>query len=104
MALPLAHVHALTDFLRNHKTHIAQISRARSAHAFTVNGTPKVVMMSPRTFERLSALADQMETLLTVQESLDDIERGAGLSLEQLAQRIHDKHGIQRRGRSSGRT
>ena len=48
-------IHSLTDFLRNHKAHIARLKETRTPEVLTVNGRAEVVMLDTETYESMVA-------------------------------------------------
>jgi PHD/YefM family antitoxin component YafN of YafNO toxin-antitoxin module len=46
-------VHSLTDFLRNHKVHMARIRDTKTAEVLTVHGRPELVLLSAESYQHL---------------------------------------------------
>jgi len=88
-------VHRLTDFLRNHRPVVERLRETGRPEVLTVHGKGAVVVQDAQAYQRMLELADQMDTILSVRESLDSIERGEGMSLEELDRTIR-RHGARR--------
>jgi len=95
-------IHSLSDFLRNHKAHVGRLMESGRPELLTVNGRAKLVVLDANAYQRLFELADQLETIRSVREGLDSIERGEGISLDELDRRIREKHDLPRRGGATG--
>jgi PHD/YefM family antitoxin component YafN of YafNO toxin-antitoxin module len=46
-------IYSLTDFLRNYKTHIAQMKETHTPKVLTVNGRAELVMLDTETYENM---------------------------------------------------
>ena len=103
-------VHALSNFLRNHTAHVKRLRATGRPELLTTNGRASLVILDAAAYQRLFELADRMETLQSVREALDSLNRGEGISLETLDRSIKEKHGPSnptgaagRRGRGQNR-
>ena len=55
-------IHSMSDFLRNHKAHVARLKETRTPEVLTVNGRAEVVMLDTETYESMvEQLNDQRE-------------------------------------------
>ena len=52
-------IHSMSDFLRNHKAHIARLKETRTPEVLTVNGRAEVVMLDTETYESMVQQLDQ---------------------------------------------
>ena len=46
-------INSLTDFLRNHKAHLARLKETRTPEVLTVNGRAEAVLLDTETYERM---------------------------------------------------
>ena len=46
-------IHSLSDFLRNHKAHLARLKETRTPEVLTVNGRAEVVLLDTETYESM---------------------------------------------------
>ena len=46
-------IHSMSDFLRNHKTHVARLKKTRTPEVLTVNGRAELVVLDTETYESM---------------------------------------------------
>ena len=46
-------IHSLTDFLRNHKAHLARLKETKTPEILTVNGRAEVVIQDAESYQGL---------------------------------------------------
>jgi hypothetical protein len=97
MSLPVHPIRAdeirpLTDFLRNHREAIERLRTSGRPEVLTVHGKAAVVVQDAKAYRHVLELAEQMDTILSVREGLDAIERGEGISLDEFMRRLREKH------------
>ncbi len=46
-------IHSMSDFLRNHKAHVARLKETRIPEVLTVNGRAEVVLLDTETYENM---------------------------------------------------
>ncbi len=46
-------IHPMSDFLRNHKAHVARLKETRVPEVLTVNGRAEVVLLDTETYEAM---------------------------------------------------
>jgi hypothetical protein len=59
-------VHPLTDFLRNHKAHMARLKETMVPEVLTVNGRAEVVIQDAESYQDLLDRLHYMETLTAI--------------------------------------
>ena len=64
--LDIRHIHSMSDFLRNHKTHVARLKETRVPEVLTVNGRAEVVVLDTETYERLMERLNHTEKVAAV--------------------------------------
>ena len=69
-------IHSLTDFLRNHKTHVSRLKQTQAPEILTVNGKAEVVVQDAASYQSLLDRLHHMETLAAIQEGMASAERG----------------------------
>jgi PHD/YefM family antitoxin component YafN of YafNO toxin-antitoxin module len=89
-------IHSLTDFLRNHKAHVARLKQTRAPEVFTVNGKAEVVVQDAASYQSLLDRLHHMETLAAIQEGLTSAERGELKSAAQVLDEMRVKYGLSR--------
>ncbi len=80
----LSQIHPLTDFLRNHKSHVARIHETRVPEILTINGKASLVLMDPESFQALLDRAERQEFIAAVREGIAAAERGELKPAEQV--------------------
>jgi PHD/YefM family antitoxin component YafN of YafNO toxin-antitoxin module len=77
-------IYPLTDFLRNHKKHIARIEKMKSPAILTVNGKAALVVQDAETYQELVELAERAKYVEAIREGLAPAKRGDGKDAEQI--------------------
>ncbi len=95
-------IHSLSDFQRKTREHIERMKQTGRPEVLTVNGKASLVVQDAGAYQHLLELADRMDTLLAVKESLDSINRGEGITLEDFDRELRSKHGIPNHRRATG--
>lgn len=90
-------IHSLSDFQRKTREHIERLQETGRPELLTVNGKAALVVQDADAYQRLLELADRMDTLLAVREGLDSMQRGEGISLEELDKEMREKNGSSNR-------
>ena len=93
--LETQNIHSLTDFLRNHKSHMARLKETRLPAALTVNGKAEVVLLDAETYQEMANKIERMETIAAIREGLASAERGELKPVEQVYAEMRAKYGIQ---------
>jgi hypothetical protein len=92
--LDIRQIHPLTDFLRNHKTHLARLKETKTAEVLTVNGHAEVVVLDADAYQELLDRLHHMETLTAIQEGIASAERGELESAEHVFAEMKAKYGL----------
>ena len=54
-------IHSMSDFLRNHKAHIARLKETRTPEVLTVNGRAEVVLLDTESYETMVEQLNQQQ-------------------------------------------
>jgi len=84
----------LTDFLRNHKAHLARLKETKAPEVLTVNGRAEIVIQDAESYQDLLDRLLYLETLTAIQEGLASAERGEGKPAAQVFSEMQAKHGL----------
>lgn len=87
-------IHSMTDFLRNHKIHVARIKETKTPEVLTVNGRAEIVIQDVESYQQLLDRLDQMETIAAIREGIESAERGELKPAEQVFAEMKAKYGI----------
>ena len=89
-------IHPLTDFLRNHKAHVARLKETHAPEVLTVNGKAEVVIQDAESYQRLLDRLHRMETIAAIQEGMASAERGELKPAAQVLAEMQAKYGLSR--------
>lgn len=87
-------IHPLTDFLRNHKAHVARLKESRTPEVLTVNGRAELVVQDAESYQQLLDRLHHMETLTAIREGIASAERGELKPAEQVFAEMQAKYGL----------
>jgi prevent-host-death family protein len=87
-------VHALTDFLRNHKAHLARIKETKTPEILTVNGKAEVVVIDVESFQEMQERLRHVETVEAIKAGYEAVKRGDVRPLEEFAAEMRAKYGV----------
>ncbi len=88
-------IHPLTDFLRNHKAHVARLKETRTPEVLTVNGRAELVVQDAESYQELLNRLHHMETIAAIREGIASAERGELKPAEQVLTEMQAKYGLQ---------
>jgi len=87
-------IHSLTDFLRNHKTHVARLKKTQAPEILTVNGKAEVVVQAAASYQAMLDRLHHMETIAAIQEGMASAERGELKPASQVLAEMQAKYGL----------
>lgn len=73
---------------------LQQLRAADKPIVLTVCGSAQFTISDDASYRKLVELVDWMETLLSIQEGLAQIERGEGKTLEEFKESVRQRYGI----------
>jgi hypothetical protein len=88
-------IHPLTDFLRNHKAHVARLKETKTPEVLTVNGRAELVVQDVESYQDMLDRLHHMETLAAIREGIASAERGELKPAEQVFAEMRAKYGLQ---------
>lgn len=89
-------IHSLTDFLRNHKAHVARLKETHAPEVLTVNGKAEVVVQDAASYQSMIDRLHHMETVAAIQEGMASAERGELKPAAQVLDEMRAKYGLSR--------
>lgn len=89
-------IYPMTDFLRNHKSHVARLKETRKPEILTVNGKAEVVIQDADSYQEMMDRLERAELIAAVQEGLAAADRGEMKPARQVFEEMKAKYGIQR--------
>ncbi len=100
--LDIRHIQPLTDFLRNHKVHIARLKETRTPEVLTVNGKAEIIILDVESYQELTESyqylqqrLQHVEILAAIREGLASAERGELKDAEQVFVEMKARYGLQ---------
>jgi len=75
-------IHPLTDFKRKTSEFLRQLKETGNPVVLTINGKAELVVQDAASYQRLFALAERLETVQAVKESLASVDRGEGRTMD----------------------
>lgn len=89
-------IYSLTDFLRNHKVHVARLKETQSAEVLTVNGKAEVVVQDAASYQSMLDRFHHLETVAAIQEGMASAERGELKPAAQVLDEMRARYGLSR--------
>jgi prevent-host-death family protein len=77
-------IHPLTDFKRNTSDFLTQLKATGQPVILTINGKAEIVVQDAKSYQRLLDLADRLETIQAVKESIASANRGEGRPMDEI--------------------
>lgn len=101
-------IHSISDFVRNHKRHHANLRETGRPEVLMINGTAELVLQDVRAYEReveearriqeenrcLRERLEEIETLRALDQAYAEIERGEGRLMEEALPALRARLGI----------
>ncbi|WP_038163382.1 type II toxin-antitoxin system Phd/YefM family antitoxin [Verrucomicrobium sp. BvORR106] len=88
MQFQLEDIHPLTDFQRNAKAHLARVNKTGRAEVLTVNGKAEAVLVGRRSYEKIMAAMEELETLKSINRGLEEMDAGKTVSASAVHQKL----------------
>ncbi len=87
-------IHPLTDFLRNHKAHIANLKKSKKPEVLTVNGKAEVVIMHPDAYQDLANKIEEVLRIEAIRAGIEAANRGDLVDSRKARQRIKEENDL----------
>ena len=87
-------IHPMTDFLRNHKAHVARLKETGKPEILTVNGKAQVVIQDAEGYQELMERLERAELIAAIQEGFASAERGERKPAGQVLAEMRAKYGV----------
>jgi len=93
--LDLRKIHSLTDFLRNHRDHVARLRETRTPEVLTINGKAALVLQDAESYQEMLDRLRELEDLAAIREGLAQADAGMTRSADEFFAEFTKRHGIQ---------
>ena len=70
-------IHSMSDFLRNHKAHVARLKETGTPEVLTINGSAAVVVQDAESYQDLLDRLHHMEAVSSVRAAIRAADRNA---------------------------
>ena len=84
----------LTEFLRNHKEHVARLKESGAPEVLTINGKAELVLQDAASYQELLDRLREAEDLAAIREGLAQADRGEARPAEQFLEEFMKRRGI----------
>lgn len=70
-------IHSMSDFLRNHKAHVARLKETRTPEVLTVNGRAEVVLLDTESYENMVEQLSHMKAVFAARAHMAQAQKNA---------------------------
>jgi PHD/YefM family antitoxin component YafN of YafNO toxin-antitoxin module len=88
------HTDSLTNFQQDTPAFLDRLRQTGQPVVLTINGKAELVVQDAASYQKMLNQLERNETIKQVQEALDEINSGKGLSLDEFKQQVREKHGL----------
>ncbi|MEM8806146.1 MAG: type II toxin-antitoxin system Phd/YefM family antitoxin [Cyanobacteria bacterium P01_G01_bin.38] len=92
--LNLRNIHPLSEFQRGAKAFLEKLKASKSPIVLTVNGKAAVVVQDADSYQALLDRMELLESIAGIRKSIDEFDKGKGISLNQAFQQLQEKYDI----------
>lgn len=85
---------SISEFGENIDGYVGRLKEKRSPITVTIDGRAELVIQDAASYRALLERLDRAETLAAIRSGLHQVERGEGLSLQEVEAQIRRKHGL----------
>ena len=92
--LDVRYIHSLTDFLKNHKTHLARLKESKKPEVLTVNGKAVLVIQDAESYQEMIDRLERAETIVAIREGLASADRGELKDADKVYAEMKARYGL----------
>ena len=92
--IDLRHVYSLTDFLRNHKAHLARIKEGNVDEVLTVNGEAQVVVISIDRYQEMEEAMENSRFTRALNHGIAQADEGRTVDAKLAIAELRAKYGL----------
>ena len=92
----LRNIHSLSDFQRNTKEYIAQLSESHEPVVLTVNGKAALIVQDAASYQELLDELELARSVRSVKQGIGEFARGEDLNAKEGLEQLRAKHDISR--------
>jgi len=90
----LAHIHPVTDFVRNYKTFLSRIKETGKPEVLTVNGKPEYVVLDVSSYQAIEEELERARFVAVVNRGIDDMNEGRGKPVDEAFAEVRKTLGL----------
>ncbi|RYG69040.1 type II toxin-antitoxin system Phd/YefM family antitoxin [bacterium] len=87
-------IHSITDFQRNTKTYVEQVTSSKNPIAITINGTAQVVVQDAASYQQMVDELEEARFVKAIREGEQAIAEGRVRPANEVFAEIRAKHGL----------
>lgn len=87
-------IHSVTDFQRNTKAYIEQVTQSKNPIAITINGTAQVVVQDASTYQDMINELEEARFIKAIREGEQAIAEGRTKPAAEVFANVRKKHGL----------
>jgi prevent-host-death family protein len=87
-------IHSITEFQRNTKTYVQQVTQSKNPIAITINGTAQVVVQDAASYQQMVDELEQARFVEAIREGERAIAEGRVRPANEVLADIRAKHGL----------
>jgi len=87
-------IHSMSDFIRNHKLHIARLKETRTPEVLTVNGRAEVVVLDAESYQILMDQFRDMEAIAHTRAQFRRIEAHSTAEAPPMDEEMERRHQV----------
>lgn len=94
LTMDITNIYSLTDFLRNHKTHVARIKKTKKPEVLTIKGKSELVLIDAKEYQKMSNTYKNQDLVDFINAGVDEALSGKVKSKEEVFKLLFKKYGI----------
>ena len=87
-------IHSLSDFQRNAKSYIQQVTQTKNPIAITVNGSAEVVVQDAASYQKMIDDLERAELIAAIFEGEQAIQEGRMQPAEEVFAELEERYGF----------
>ena len=89
--IDLREVRSVIEFQRNIKDYVGRLKENKTPLVLTVNGRAELVVQDAESYQLILERLERAETLAAIARSMEQFERGEGISLDEAENKLRKK-------------
>lgn len=94
--IDLREIRSVTEFQRHLKEYVGRLKETKAPLVLTVNGKAELIVQDAESYQALLDRLQRVETVAAIQQGMEELERGEGVTLKQAERKLRKRHGFSR--------